>query len=79
MRVSLQSVNRWLRFTGFRLAIYYEMPDPGAGPLGFALRWFGWRNFGGWDCRPWVRIDGAWVNRFETTDPALDSRVQVCP
>jgi hypothetical protein len=63
----LQSVNRWLRFTGFRLAVCYEATGIETGPIGFRLRWFGWRNFGGWDCRAWqlVSAPGETFRRWE--------------
>ncbi len=59
----LHSVNRWLRFTGFRLCVSYEQAGVEMGPIGFSLHWFGWRNFGGWDCRPWRLGEIGWERR----------------
>ncbi len=59
----LQSINRWLRFTGFRLAVCYEQAGIETGPIGFRLRWYGWRNFGGWDCKPWRFGSVGWERR----------------
>lgn len=56
MILYLQSINRWLRYTGFRLRVHLCEPAS-AGPIGFSLAWYGWRNFGSWDPRPWELVD----------------------
>lgn len=38
----LWSINRWLQFTGWRLAVSLGHPTR----IGF--KFFGWRNLGGW-------------------------------
>ncbi len=39
------SVNRWLRFTGFRLFVVVDDDDE---PTGFGVGWYGWPGSKGW-------------------------------
>lgn len=50
MQIKLWTINRWLRWTGFRFAIYVENEAPTL----LEVRWYGLYGSKGWD-----RIEGS--------------------
>lgn len=48
--ITLWSINRWLRFTGFRLAVSVSNP-PGTEPTRVGFKFYGWSFLK--ELRPW--------------------------
>lgn len=62
MRIYLQTINKFLRWTGFRLAVYYWEPID-SGPIALALRWYGWGFLTDgtlFNSKGWLCVDGKW-------------------
>jgi hypothetical protein len=65
MKLRVWSVNRWLRWTGFRLFVGFQEPVD-SGPTWIGLRWYGW-GFVGHEpaAGRWQLVDGAWVDTWK--------------
>lgn len=77
MKIKLWSINRWLRYTGFRL--FVEVPTSGEGPgTSIGIAWHGLPGSPGWH-----RIEGTvpagvftgWVGTRGLSDEELDEKL----
>jgi hypothetical protein len=64
MRVQLWSINKWLRWTGFRITLGFQVPVE-SGPTWIGVRFWGW-SFIGHEPHAgrWHVVDGEWQARW---------------